>query len=394
MYQLSDSQIDFILNDIRARGVEIEGLQDNLLDHVCCIIEQHLEANGDFESFYQKTIQTFFKDALWEIEEETLLLLTFKNYYTMKKIMNGAGIFSAITLLTGLYFKFSHFPGAAILLILGISSASLIFLPLMFVLKSKEKKSLKDKLIIGLGGIAAILLSMSILFKVMYWPFAGLMSYLALGIIGFVFLPAYFFTGIRNPETKVNTVTSSILILLGLSLILILVRTPKSSLQIDVKNTRDFVRSQQILDTEKRQLHQQQKADSLHNVSDKLGNTIISNCDDLKAFILKSETGVETLDENFETNNILLRDHSIKGNPFEENSEINQVFESLRKQVVEYNSKIKTSSLSFLPAKDTFLEYFEEGVSGNSLHTLSVLNQLTQIQFIVLQNDRDLLASN
>lgn len=393
MYQLSDSQIDFILNDISARGVEMEGLQENLLDHVCCIIEQNLEANGDFESFYQKTISSFYKDALWEIEEETLLLLTFKNYYTMKKIMNGAGIFSAITLLIGLYFKFSHFPGAAILLILGVSSASLIFLPLLFVLKSKEKKNLKDKLIIGLGGIAAMLLSMSILFKVMYWPFAGLMSYLALGIIGFVFLPAYFFTGIRNPETKVNTVTSSILILLGLSLILILVRTPKSSLLIDVKNTRDFVRSQQILDTERRQLHQQLKADSLQNESEKLGHTILSNCDQLKAFVLKSETGVETLDENFEMNKVLIMDHSFNGNPFEENSEINTVFESLKKQVGEYNSKIKNTSLAILPAEDTFLGYFGEGVSGNTLHTLGLLNQLTQIQFIVLQNNRELLAS-
>jgi hypothetical protein len=393
MYQLSDTQIDFILDDIRARGVEMEGLQDNLLDHVCCIIEQNLEANGDFENFYQKTIRLFYKDALWEIEEETLLVLTFKHYYTMKKIMIGAGIFSAITLLSGLLFKFSHFPGAAILLILGITSASLIFLPLMFVLKSKEKKRLKDKLIIGLGGIAAILLSMSILFKVMYWPFAGLMSYLALGIIGFVFLPAYFFTGIRNPETKVNTVTSSILILLGLSLILILVRTPKSSLQIDVKNTRVFLRSQQILNTERRQLHQQLNADSLQNDSDKLGTSILSNCDHLKAFILKAETGTETLDENFETNRVFLSDHTIKGNPFAENSETNQVFESLKKQVVEYNSKIKSTPLSVLPAEDSFLAYSGEGLSDNSLHTLGVLNQLTQIQFIILQNNRELLAS-
>src|ERR1700755_3378054 len=98
MYHLSDQQIDHILSDISARGVEMESLQQNLLDHVCCIIEQNLEENGDFESFYQKTIKTFYKDALWEIEEETISLLIFKNYYTMKKIMINCGIFSAITM--------------------------------------------------------------------------------------------------------------------------------------------------------------------------------------------------------------------------------------------------------------------------------------------------------
>lgn len=101
MYQISDQQIDYILNDISARGVEMESLQQNLLDHVCCIIENNLEENGDFENFYQKTIKSFYKDELWEIEEETLLLLTYKNYYTMKKIMINSGIAAATFFIIG-----------------------------------------------------------------------------------------------------------------------------------------------------------------------------------------------------------------------------------------------------------------------------------------------------
>ena len=87
MYSINDEQIDYILNDIRRRGVEMEDLQYNLLDHICCIIEQNLESGGNFEDFYNKTIPKFFKHELWEIEEETILLLTYKNYYTMKKAM-------------------------------------------------------------------------------------------------------------------------------------------------------------------------------------------------------------------------------------------------------------------------------------------------------------------
>ena len=130
MYCLSDKQIDYILNDIGARGVEMESLQQNLVDHVCCIIEQNLEVNGDFENFYQKTIQTFYKDELWEIEEETLLLLTYKNYYTMKKIMINSGIFSAFTFFAGSIFKIMHWPGSSPLIILAMLASSFIFLPL------------------------------------------------------------------------------------------------------------------------------------------------------------------------------------------------------------------------------------------------------------------------
>jgi hypothetical protein len=76
MYTLTDEQIDFILTDIKQRGVEMEDLQLNLLDHICCIIEQDLSPGSDFESFYRKTIPRFFKKELREIEEETLYLLT------------------------------------------------------------------------------------------------------------------------------------------------------------------------------------------------------------------------------------------------------------------------------------------------------------------------------
>ena len=82
MYCLSDKQIEYILNDIRRNGVEMEDLQLNLLDHICCIIEQNLEENGDFENFYSATLKTFYKKELREIEEETKTLLTFKNYYS------------------------------------------------------------------------------------------------------------------------------------------------------------------------------------------------------------------------------------------------------------------------------------------------------------------------
>src|SRR6185369_15423946 len=96
MYCLSDEQIDYILNDIRRNGVEMEDLQQNLLDHICCIIEQNLEANGNFEHIYSATIKTFYKKEMRKIEEETKFLLKFKNYYTMKKVMIYSGAFSPL----------------------------------------------------------------------------------------------------------------------------------------------------------------------------------------------------------------------------------------------------------------------------------------------------------
>lgn len=225
MYHISDKQIDFILNDISARGVEMESLQQNLLDHICCIIEHDLEADGDFESFYQKTIKTFYKDALWEIEEETLQLLIFKNYYTMKKIMIASGTFSAAAMSIGIFFKFMHWPGASLLIILGIAISSLVFLPLLFTLKAKEKQNVKDKLILGIGILAGVLISLAILFKVMHWPGANIMGVSFVGLMVLIYIPIYFFSGIKNPESKVNTIVSTIIMIMGCGLFLTLVNT-------------------------------------------------------------------------------------------------------------------------------------------------------------------------
>lgn len=225
MYKITDAQIDFILGDIRARGVEMEDLQFNLLDHICCIIEQNLGENEDFGSFYEKTISTFYKDYLWEIEEETLNLLIFKNYYTMKKIMIVSGVFSAASMSLGILCKFMHWPGAVILIILGILCCSFVFLPLLFTLKAKEQQQTKNKLTAGVAILGGILVSFSVLFKIQHWPGANLLGVLFLVWMLAVYLPLYFFTGIRNPETKVNTIVTSLLIIMGGGLFLTLVNT-------------------------------------------------------------------------------------------------------------------------------------------------------------------------
>ena len=263
MYCLNEKQIDFILDDIRRNGVELEDLQSNLLDHICCIIEQELEENGDFEQFYFSTIKKFYKKELREIEEETISLLTFKNYYVMKKTMLVSGVVAASFLTLGIILKFLHMPGAAVGIVLGIGLMSFVFLPLLFLLKIKEQKETKNKVLIGLGTFAGILMTLGILFKIMFWPGANMMALTSLLILLFVFLPVYFFTGFRNPETKVNTVVSSILILTGCGLFLTLVRSPAGSKLMGIQMTKDYLINEKILENEKRLLMQSAAVNSM-----------------------------------------------------------------------------------------------------------------------------------
>ena len=104
MVKVSDEQVDFILREIEARGVTIEDLQWNLLDHMCCIIENEMSETDNFDQFFQGLLPRFFNDNLREIQEETELLLTFKHFYAMKKTVNITGFLAAIFTLLGLFF--------------------------------------------------------------------------------------------------------------------------------------------------------------------------------------------------------------------------------------------------------------------------------------------------
>lgn len=238
MYQLSDAQVEYILNDIRRNGVDMEDLQLNLLDHICCIIEHNLEEQDDFEDFYRQTVKQFYKHELREIEEETIQLLKFKNYYAMKRLMMASGILSVLAFTVGSLFKFMHWPGAGILLVSGMVVFSLMFLPLMFLLKNKEITAGSDKLITGIGFLIGMLHCMAVLFKVQHWPGANIMMFSGIIGLAFVFIPLYFYNGYKRPEKRFNTVLTCIILVAVAGTQFTLMRIHKPANTDEVKTVR------------------------------------------------------------------------------------------------------------------------------------------------------------
>jgi len=127
MYQVSNEQVEFILHDLQAKGIELEELRLDLLDHICLIIENTITSADQFNEVYSKVLKQFYIKDIKEIEEETLILLTYKNYYAMKKMMFLTGAFSTFAFLAGSLFKIMHWPAANVLLMLAIGTFGLIF---------------------------------------------------------------------------------------------------------------------------------------------------------------------------------------------------------------------------------------------------------------------------
>lgn len=385
MYKISEQQIDYIFNDISARGVRTEDLQYNLLDHICCIIEQNLEENGDFEDFYHNTITTFYKHELSEIEEETQLLLTFKNYYTMRKVMLNSGVFAATILTFGIIFKFMHWPGAGILILLGLFTASLVFIPLYFTIKVKDKKKTSEKVLLAIGSTAGILGVFHILFKVFHWPGSMILGYSANAILVLIFLPIFIILGIKNEETKANTIVTSIIIIMGCGLWFTLVMSPKASRMMLVRNTSSYLRNEQLLKSEFEILNG--ISDSISNFNKATETRIYSLCEELKAEMITGEIGSSSIPNDFESKNILMEDVFVE--KYLADDESMGKLNELNKLIGEYNKQSKGAFMT-IPIEFTILD--ELGYIRNE-KLYNTLNELNQIQMFVLQNKHKLMAS-
>lgn len=377
MYVLNDEQIEFVLDDIRRNGIEIEDLQLNLLDHICCIIENELEENGDFKLFYYSIVKRFYKGRLSEIEDETKLLLNNKYYYSMRKTMFISGAVSASLLTIGIIFKFLHWPASGVLVVSGTILFSLLFLPLLFTLRVKEKQQLRDKILLASGTVIAIMISLGILFKIMHWPGANMLGVSSLIAMVTIYIPIFFFSGIRNSESKPNTIITSILMIAGCGLFMALARTPHSSHLISVKETASFLRTERILEAEKKYVLEI-KSTSANDVN-RLSIAIIKNCDLLKKDILEWETGFKSLPEDFENKDALIGDGWTR-TYFEDRQDARKLLHRLRSQISEYNDALKNMQPSHVLPVDAFdFDRSEEKV-------LAALTDISQVQMMVLQN--------
>lgn len=213
MPQLSELQIAFVSEEIKQRGVQLQGLHEDLLDHICTAIEARMEQNESFESAFDKTIVLFGPGGLMQVQEQTLFLNTQMNE-TMKKFSVGFGLVATALLLAGMLFKIMHWPGAGVLLISGNFLLMALYMPFLLIHKLRESSS-KEHPIIWTGFIGLVLFALGATFKVMHWPGANVMLWGGFLSLGLVFLPLYFFHRYKSSANKSITLTTAMLVLIA-----------------------------------------------------------------------------------------------------------------------------------------------------------------------------------
>lgn len=88
--KLSSEHIDFIIKDLHARGLVVENLHDELIDHVCAAVESRMQPGGRFADAYAEVIRSFGHDeGIQETQkqviqsENKITRIMLKNYFTI-----------------------------------------------------------------------------------------------------------------------------------------------------------------------------------------------------------------------------------------------------------------------------------------------------------------------
>ena len=114
-----DENYERIKGDLVSRGLTYDRLMDDVLDHVCCMVEEFMNLGEDFETSYERVLDSIGETRLSEIQHQTLLNLD-KKFQRMKNFTYVFGLSSAALTIVGSLFKTMHWPGAGILLTVGI----------------------------------------------------------------------------------------------------------------------------------------------------------------------------------------------------------------------------------------------------------------------------------
>jgi hypothetical protein len=197
MFELTHKHLELITADVSKADISFSHLKYDLIDHICCDLENEMNQGLPFEKAYEKVKKEIGIRGLQQIQEDTLLLID-KKYRIMKNTMKIFGAVAPILMAFGSLFKIEHWPFGGILLTLGFFLLCFVFLPSAVYVSYREVSNRKKLLAHLSGFLAAFLFAVSFLFIIQHWPGAGMLLFIAAIITGLFFIPAIFINQLKE----------------------------------------------------------------------------------------------------------------------------------------------------------------------------------------------------
>ena len=204
MPELSLHHIEQISRDVSRQEITFSHLLEDLIDHVCCDVENEMQKGLNFAEAYRRVKQKMGSRRLKEIQEETLYTVDTKYRY-MKNTMKISGVAGTVLFGFAALFKIQHWPLAGAMMTLGALILAFVFLPSALSVLWKETHNRKRLFLVISAFFAGMLLIIGTLFKIQHWPMAGtILTLAALSGILF-FIPALALSRLSDQENKAKS---------------------------------------------------------------------------------------------------------------------------------------------------------------------------------------------
>jgi hypothetical protein len=203
----------------------------------------------------------------------------------MKQKLYILGLLTVLLITLGTIFKLNHWPGAAILIILGILTLAIVFIPLALRNNYKAEGNRQNLILYWTAGLTCFIVFICMLFKLLHWPYAGLALLIALPFPYVVFLPVYLFVTGRNKNYNIYNTVYVLFLLTAVSAVSLLLALSVSKERIvdSLTLSGNYNRIEQTLNRippMNQQLPVNQKIDDLLSISGEYRDLIL-NCEGL-----------------------------------------------------------------------------------------------------------------
>lgn len=151
----------------------------------------------------------------------------------MKQKIYIPGLVATMIMSTGAIFKVNHLPGASVLLIFGTLLLVLFFIPAALINNFRIEGNRQNRVLYIVTYITIFVVFISMLFKIMHWPYAGIALMIAIPFPYIVFLPVFLVVTSRNRNFNIYNTVFVLLLLAMNSVFAVLLALNVSKQTID-----------------------------------------------------------------------------------------------------------------------------------------------------------------
>jgi hypothetical protein len=168
----------------------------------------------------------------------------------MKQKIYTSGLIITSIIFLGALLKINHWPGGGHLLILGIITLVMVFLPLALRNLYRAEVGRKNILLYIVTWLTCFVVFGGMLFKMMHWPGAGIALLIALPFPYVVFLPVFLVVTSRDKNFSIHNTVAVLFLLAGTSIssALLALNVSKEKIDDSILLSRSYNRVEAVLD--------------------------------------------------------------------------------------------------------------------------------------------------